>query len=307
MTKNYALLLFFSLSLLTGIRSQEVQILGVDDYDLRGKVKSCMVITDYGRELFEFSEEGILTKTVTQYNDSDQDITYYKYDHGELVEKRMESYKNNVLDEATSMANFYTIDTVPKRKIHEQIISYDKEFLEQQEYQYDVKGRLIKIVSSNPDGVDETTFEYAPYKNELTTSTFTNGVLERSVRTSERKTQKGVHSVVLTKEYIDGEPNKATEQVFDKDGRLISEEVFLFDLAQKEFVSNKKMTHHYTNGVLDKIITKTANTESVEEYIFQFDNNKEKNWVKQIITPGNTYTTRVITYYPEEEAQGQSN
>ncbi|MEZ4811320.1 MAG: hypothetical protein R2819_13255 [Allomuricauda sp.] len=307
MIKNYALF-FFSIFLISGVQSQEVQVLRLQDYDLKGKVKSCLVITDYGRELFEFNEEGILTKTVTQYNDSDQDITYYKYDGGELVEKRMESYKNNVLDEATSMANFYTIDTVPQRKVHEQIISYDKEFLEQQEYLFDDQDRLVKIVSSNPDGVDETTFEYTPYKNELTTSTFTNGVLERSVRTSERKTAKGEQKVVLTKEYIDGEPNKATEEVFDKEGKLISEEVFLFDLAQKEFVSNKKMVRHYSDGVLDKVITKTANTESVEEYIFQFDNNREKNWVKQIVAPGNTYTTRVITYYHEAEAQqGQSN
>ncbi|MDC6364482.1 MULTISPECIES: hypothetical protein [Flavobacteriaceae] len=307
MIKNYIPLLVFSLWTVTGLRSQEIQILKLQDFDLNGKVKSCLVSTDYGKELFEFTKDGFLTKTVTQYNDSDQDITYYKYDGGELVEKRMESYKNNVLDASTSMANFYSIDTVPNRKISEKIISYDKEFLEQQEYQFDETGRLTKIITSNADGVDETTFEYAPYKNELTKSIFINGVIEKSIRTSEKKTSKGPLKIVLTKEYIDGMSNKATEEIFNVQGKLISQELFSYDMINKKFVSDTKKIMYYKDGILGKVVTKTENTESVEEYIFQFDNNKNKNWVRKIVTPDNSYTSRSLTYYPEEEAKTESN
>lgn len=307
MKKNYVTLFFLIFFLAHGLHSQEIQIFTVQDFDLNGRVKSCLVITDYGRESFEFNKEGILTKTVTQYNDTDQDITYYKYNNGELVERRMESYKNNVLDASTSMANFYEIDTVPQRKVSEKIISYDKEFLEQQEYLYDEEGRLSKIITSNSEGVDETTFEYIPYKNELTTSIFTNGILEKTIRNSERKGPKGTQEVVLTKEYIDGEPNRATEEVFNSEGNLVTSEFFQYDIEGKEFVSQKKLFYHYANGVLDKVVTKTVNTESVESYIFQFDSNEEKNWVKKIITPGNAYTTRVIKYYPKEEPTTESN
>lgn len=300
-------LTILSLFQVVGIWAQEVKIFSLTDFDLKGKVKSCLVITDYGRELFEFNEEGVLTKTITQYNDTDQDITYYKYKQGELVEKRMESYKNNTLDESTSMANFYTIDTVPTRKVVEDIVSYDKQFLEREEYQYDDQGNLVRIISSNVDGVDETTFQYTPYKNELTVSTFTNGILEKSVRTSEKKSAKGVYKVVLTKEYLDGEPNRATEEVFNENGLLLTSENFLYDIGQKEFVSQKKYFYHYKDGVLDKLTTKTLNTEAVDSYIFQFDNHTPKNWVKQIVTPDNTYTTRVIKYYPEEEAKAEAN
>ncbi len=300
-------LTILSLFQVAGIWSQEVKIFSLTDFDLKGKVKSCLVITDYGRELFEFNEEGILTKTITQYNETDQDITYYKYNQGELVEKRMESYKNNALDESTSMANFYTIDTVPTRKVVEDIVSYDKQFLEREEYQYDDQGNLVRIISSNVDGVDETTFQYTPFKNELTVSTFTNGILEKSVRTSEKKSAKGTHKVVLTKEYLDGEPNRATEEVFNENGHLLTTEDFLYDIGQKEFVSQKKYFYSYKDGVLDKVTTKTLNTEAVDSYIFQFDNHSPKNWVKQIVTPDNTYTTRVIKYYPEEEAKAEAN
>jgi len=300
MKKHYAIFLFFSFFQVVGMWSQEVQIFTVEDFDLKGRVKTCLVTTDYGKELFEFDRDGKLTKTVTQYNDTDQDITYYKYDEGELVEKRMESYKNNVLDESTSMANFYEVDTVPNRKVIEKIISYDKQFLEQQQYHYDEEGKLVKMISSHGEGVDETTFEYTQVKNEHTVSTFTNGILQKSVRTSTKNGPKGTQEVILNKEYIDGEPNIANEEVFNSNGKLVTSEDFLYDVAEKEFVSQKKRYYYYTDGKLNRMVKKTVNTESTDKYIFQFDSHTPSNWVKQIVTPGNTYITRTIEYYKED-------
>ncbi|MEC3964740.1 hypothetical protein [Flagellimonas halotolerans] len=307
MKKHYTIFLLFSFFQIVGMWSQEVQIFTVKDFDLKGKVKSCLVTTDYGKELFEFDRQGILTKTVTQYNDTDQDITYYKYDNGELVEKRMESYKNNVLDESTSMVNFYEIDTVPNRKVTEKIISYDKQFLEQQQYHYDDEGKLTRIISSNGEGVDETTFEYVQVKNECTVSTFTNGVLQKAVRTSTKKGPNGTQEVVLTKEYIDGEPNTAHEEVFDSKGKLVTSEDFLYDVAEKEFVSQRKRYYYYSDGKLSRMVKKTINTESTDKYIFQFDSHTPSNWVKQIVTPDNTYITRTIEYYKEEAPDDETS
>lgn len=307
MKKHYAITLLFSLFQVLVIWAQEVQIFTLNDFDLNGRVKSCLVTTDYGKELFEFNKEGVLTKTITQYNETDQDITYYKYKDGELLEKRMESYKNNILDEATSMANFYEVDTVPNRMVVEKIISYDKQFLEQQQYHYDEDGKLVKIISSNGEGVDETTLDYTKVKNEETVSTFTNGILQKAVRTSIKKTPNGEQKIILTKEYIDGEPNTANEEVFNSSGDLITSEDFLYDVAEKEFVSQKKNYYQYKNGVLSKVVKKTVNTESSDTYIFQFDNHTPSNWVKQIITPGNTYTTRTLEYYKEEVSKEETS
>ncbi|WP_108244173.1 hypothetical protein [Muricauda brasiliensis] len=307
MKKHYTIFSLFSLIQVLGLWSQEIQIFKVEDFDLKGPVKSCLVTTDYGKELFEFNRDGTLTRTITQYNDTDQDITYYKYDNGELMEKRMESYKGKVLDESTSMANFYEIDTVPNRKVIEKIISYDKQFLEQQQYHYDDEGKLIKMISSNDEGVDETTFEYSQVKNEQTVSTFTNGILQKTVRTSTKKGPNGTQKVVLTKEYIDGGPNTALEEVFNADGKVVTSEDFLYDVAGKEFVSQKKRFYYYTDGKLSRMVKKTVNTESTDKYIFQFDNHTPSNWVKQIVTPNNTYITRNIEYYEEETANQETN
>lgn len=301
MSIQYPLNTIISFFLALGLHSQEIQVFKTEDFDLKGKVKSCLVITPYGRETFEFSPEGLLTKTVTQYNEQDQDITYYLFREGELMEKRMESYKNNILDEATSMANFYTIDSLPHRRVGEKIISYDKQFLEKQEYNYGEDGRLSSIITSNTDGVDETTLQYSTQRDGTTVSTFINGVLEKSVRTKGNPGLAGSPSSVLTKEYLDGQPNRAHEEVFNEKGLLISSEDFLYHMEEKQFVSQKKRYYHYKDGILDRVTTKTLTTEAMEHYIFQFDNNSPANWVKQIVTPSNSYITRVISYYPEEE------
>lgn len=283
---------------------QEIQLLTVKDFDLVGPVKSCLVITDYGRELFEFDKQGYLIKTVTQYNETDQDITYFKYENDHLVEKRMESYKDNMLDASTSMVNFYARDSMQPQKLYEKIVSYDKEFLEQQEYEFDEENRLVKITTSNAEGVDESTVQYEPYKNELTTSYLHNGILEKSIRTSEKNTAQGNLKIELTKDFIDGEPNKACEKTVHDDGRLASEEFFAYNVTEKEFQSERKLIYEYdAEGILEKVTTKTANAVAVKEFIFQFDSNPEKNWIKKIVTPDNTYSTRRIAYYKPEEIE----
>lgn len=286
------------------LQAQEIQRFTVQDFDLKGSVKSCLVSTKYGEERFEFNEAGLLTRAVTQYNDSDQDITYYRYKDGELVEKRMESYKDRALDAATSLATFYTIDSIPQRKIVEHTISYDKAFLEQREYQFDTAGQLLKIITANKDGIDETIFTYTTDGDEHTTRIFTHGILEKSITTTKKITPKGTVTRVLTQAYMEGTPNRATEVIYDPTGRITLKEEFFYNEAEAAFVSETKHLYQYdAEGLLQSVSTQTKNAKSIEKYSFQCDAPPEKNWIKQIITPANTYTTRSITYYPEAAPQ----
>ncbi|MEL6974171.1 MAG: hypothetical protein AAGL29_02115 [Bacteroidota bacterium] len=301
MVKNYVVLFTIFLFVLNGSSAQEIKVFKLEDFELKGKVHVCLVVTDYGNESFEFDELGRLVKTTTQYNDSDQDVTLYKYEDGFLVEKRMESYKDGVIDEATSMANFYERSEGDTEKIIEKIISYDKEFLEQQEHQYDATGKLTKVITSNANGVDETLYEYNTYKNETTASQYTNEIIQKSVRTSQKKLRSGMRTIVLTKDFVDGTPQTAVEEIKDQNGRLLSKQYFLFDSETKQFAPDRKVSFVYdAEGMLTKETTQTENAKSVREYIYQFDNGSPKNWIKQIITPDNSYTTRKITYYSEE-------
>ena len=303
MVKNYTLSFLFLLIVMPPrLYSQEIKIFKSTDFDLTGKVKSCLVITDYGKEEYDFDQDGLLTKSVTRYNDDDYDVTYYKYKDGELLEKRLENYRDKVFDKTTSIANFYTIDTTAARKVVEKIVSYEKTFLDQYEYLYDSENKLVKIIRTNEDGNDETSIDYNTYGDEQTISYILNGVLQKSVRTSHKKGKdKTIENVVLTKKFLNGEPNTAMEEIFDTHGKIKVRTNFVFDEKKGQFSPESIEKYTYdAAGILTKLETTVGETVEVKKYIHQFDNGETGNWVKQIITPDNAYTTRKITYYPAE-------
>ncbi|UCD62197.1 MAG: hypothetical protein JSV59_06450 [Flavobacteriaceae bacterium] len=285
--------------------AQGPQIFTLKDFDLRGAVKSSLVITDYGKEEFEFNREGLLTKNITRYNDIDYDITYYKYSGGQLLERRDEIYREGEFDKQTSIAHFYEVDTTETKKVSEKIISYSGDALDIYEYSYDEDGNLIKIVRSSNEGLDETNIEYSSYKGETTITYFFNGVVLKSIRTSYKKNRKGIkNKIVLTKEFIEGVPNSAHEKIYDTEDKLISLKEFNYDEIKKSFVAHKSIKYSYDEtGLLLKEVEKVEKSVNTKDYIYQFDGTEDSNWVKKIITPKNLFTSRSITYYEDEKIE----
>lgn len=285
-----------------GLSAQEIKIFSTGDFDLKGAVKSCLVITDYGKEEYDFNEDGQLTKAVTRYNDGDYDITLYKLNGKELLEKRVENYRDGAFVRNTSIANLYQRDTTKGLKITEKIISYNSEFLDQYEYIYDENGKLTTIWRTNNKGRDETTVKYEEDKVESTESYYLNDIIYKSIRTSTAKDNKSLKTI-LTKEFLEGEPQSAREQTFNENGKLISEVRFTHDKGRNSFVPVESI--FYTYGPQGSVISQKTQKERstrVKEYLYQYDDGEKGNWVKQIITPDNTYTTRRIIYYPKEES-----
>ncbi len=304
MVKNYTyFVLLLTVIVPQFILSQEIKIFRTSDFDLKGEVKKCLVRTYYGKEEYEFNMEGLLTKSVTRYNDQDYDITHYKYSGDELLEKRLEVYRDNVFEENTSIANFYTIDTTENRKITEKIVSYSKEFLGQNEYHYDEAGNLIKVFHSDNEGSDETEIVYTDVKGERTKTTETNGIILQSVRTSEKKGKdQSKKIIILTKDFIEGKPNKAVEEVKNVAGLLVDRITYYFDTKTNQFVPEASTSYAYDeNNMLLKTETKTGEEVEIKEYIYQFDGSENGNWVKQIVKPDNSYKTREISYYKTEK------
>ncbi len=308
-TISCLLVFFFGLMFSASFQAQEIKVFQLGDFDLRGPVKSCLVVTDYGKEEYDFNEEGMLTKAVTRYSDGDYDVTLYKLDKGELLEKRVENYRDGVFVKNTSIANFYEVDTTESKKITEKIVSYTKEFLDQYEYFYGEDGRLVSIKRTNDNGIDETHVKYEIYKGEFTETYYLNDVILKSVRTSKVKGKGGeMRKLVLIKEFLEGEPQKALEQVFGGDGKLISEKKFVYDDVKEAFVPLESLDYIYNEkGVLSSLKTKTEKYERVQEYIYQYDSTESENWIKQIVTPDNSYKTRKIKYYPQEESLGEKS
>ena len=287
------------------IIAQAPRVFTVQDFDLIGKVKSCEVVTDYGKETFEFNEAGLLTKSITRYSEQDYDITHYKYQGAELAERRNEVYREKVFDKSVSIAHLYDLDTISRKKITEKIVSYDQDFLDKYEYQYDIEDRLVKVIRSNNEGLDETLIKYTSYKGENTISHYLNGVIQKSLRTSFRKKRNNnKHKVELIKEYLEGLPIKAIENIYDPGERLISQTHFIYDTLKKSFIPDKLINYKYDEmGRLIAELTEADGKTEEKGFIYQFDNGESGNWVKKIVTPENTFTTRKIEYYPEEAAE----
>ena len=297
MVKNHFFLVLIGFFLLPlGMACQEIRIFKVEDFDLKGKVKSCLVSTNYGKEEYDFNEEGLLTKSVTRYNDNDYDITYYKYLEGALLEKRFENYRDNTFDPASSIANIYTIDSTENLKITEKIISYEKEFLDQYEYFYS-NDSIRRIVRTNNEGIDETLISYTSLKGEWTKTYKLNDVLKESIRRSEESENDSIISTtILTKKYLDGEPNSATEEVYDGKNKLTSKTNFFYNNRSKQFAKVGVETYLYDDsGILLSSQSVSGNEIEALAYVYQHD--KNDNWIKEIITPDNTYKTRKMAYY----------
>jgi hypothetical protein len=289
----------------TGLSAQEIKVFSVQDFDLNGPVKSCLVATDYGKEEYDFNEEGLLTKAVTRYSDTDYDITIYKLDGSELMEKRLENYRDGVFVKNTSIANLYELDTTDGKKITEKIISYNKEFLDQYEYSYGEDGKLSTIKRTNDSGIDETALKYEVYKGELTTTYYLNDIIFKSIRTSKIKGKDNtIHKLILTKEFLEGLPQKALEQTYDSNTKLVSEKKFIYNDGQKTFIPTESIIYSYNDkGMLTSQKTIKGKSVTVQEFIYQYDSHDSGNWIKQIITPDNTYKTRKIKYYEKEPLQ----
>lgn len=282
--------------------AQELKVFKMEDFDLNGHVKSCLVITDYGKEEYEFNEEGFLIKAITRYNDEDYDRTDYKFNGEELLEKRLENYREGKLVRNTSIANFYELDSTNGRKITENIISYNKEILDRYEYQYNGEGKLISIKRINDSGIDITKITYEVENGETTETYYLNDVVFKSVTTS-KNAENSVTKIVF-KEFMKGEPYKALEQKYSNLGKLTSEIKFLFDRSENSFLQNESKSLEYnTHGDVISERIKRGKSEIVKAYHYQYDDGEKGNWIRQIITPDNTYTSRRITYYSMEKPQ----
>ncbi|MBT9188599.1 hypothetical protein [Zobellia russellii] len=278
--------------------SQDIEIFKISDFNLKGNVKSCLVITDYGKEEYYFNPEGFLTKSVTRYNDTDYETTYYKFKDGFLKERRIENYMDGVFDYATSIASLYEIDTVA-RKITEKIVSYEKKQLEKNVYSYDTDEKLVKLVRTNTSGIDEIDFEYVKNDTVDTVSKKVNGVLSKLVTTTSFVENDRKFKKVISKNYMEGNLASKTVEVLNSKSKVIQHKEFMFDGSTEKWISLNDESYQYDeNGFLSVVTTKKRFGELTQEYIYQFDGTSANNWVKEIITPSNTYTTRRIKYYP---------
>jgi hypothetical protein len=283
--------------------SQEIITYDRSDFDLKGPVKSCFVFTKYGQEQYQFNKTGQLVEAATVFGENDSETTYYKYEKAKLVERRVENYVNGVLDKTTSMANFYSYDSIPQLKIKEKIIGYDRTFVAQFNYRYDSIGQLTRVVRTNTQGrfITLISHQWDSLRTKKSTAYWLDSVPLKQIDSIFLKAG-GTLSQLKTKEFDNGIPNALELRVFNKKGLEIELHSTIYiekdALLVPKKASSVRTKYDSNNHPIEQIFERGV-VRQTKKNLYQLDGSPFKNWIKKITTPDNTYTTRKIVYFEE--------
>jgi len=283
--------------------SQEIITYDRSDFDLKGPVKSCFVFTKYGQEQYQFNKTGQLVEVATVFWENDSETTYYKYEKAKLVERRVENYVNGVLDKTTSMANFYSYDSIPQLKIKEKIIGYDRTFVAQFNYRYDSIGQLTRVVRTNTQGrfITLISHQWDSLRTKKSTAYWLDSVPLKQIDSIFLKAA-GTLSQLKTKEFDNGIPNALELRVFNKKGLEIELHSTIYiekdALLVPKKASSVRTKYDSNNHPIEQIFERGV-VRQTKKNLYQLDGSPFKNWIKKITTPDNTYTTRKIVYFEE--------
>ena len=283
--------------------SQEIITYDRSDFDLKGPVKSCFVFTKYGQEQYQFNKTGQLVEAATVFWENESETTYYKYEKAKLVERRVENYVNGVLDKTTSMANFYSYDSIPQLKIKEKIIGYDRTFVAQFNYRYDSIGQLTRVVRTNTQGrfITLISHQWDSLRTKKSTAYWLDSVPLKQIDSIFLKAG-GTLSQLKTKEFDNGIPNALELRVFNKKGLEIELHSTIYiekdALLVPKKASSVRTKYDSNNHPIEQIFERGV-VRQTKKNLYQLDGSPFKNWIKKITTPDNTYTTRKIVYFEE--------
>lgn len=283
--------------------SQEIITYDQSDFDLKGPVKSCFVFTKYGQEQYQFNKTGQLIEAATVFGKNDSETTYYKYEKTKLVERRVENYVNGVLDKMTSMANFYSYDSLPQLKIKEKIISYNRAFVAQFNYRYDSTGQLTRVVRTNTQGrfITLISHQWDSLRTKKSTSYWLDSVPLKQIDSIFLKAGGGLIQL-RAKEFDNGLSSSLEQRVFNKKGLEI--ELVNIVYIERDTVlvakraSSVRTKYDSNNHPIEQIFERGV-VRQTKKNLYQLDGSPFKNWIKKITTPDNTYTTRKIVYFEE--------
>jgi hypothetical protein len=293
------LLLFFSLGCLLTTTGQEKSFFTTSDYDLNGQVQTCEVLNDYGREVFTFDRNGRLLRLETLFPGDDRNVTTYRFEEGELTEKRVEYVSNGVVDKSQSFLYSYSTSFEGElMKVEEDIVSYDTRFLEKRVFHYDYLGVLQRIVKSHSDALDEIRIERRKSGDTLIVEKWLNQELQQVDKTYTLQENDGLYKYHYSEDIFQGEPYEAERSRYNAAGKRVEYQKMFYDPGNDRYKTDATHTYTYDEkGALEKEIIQRGAAVYEKEYVFVFDSHKPANWIRKIQMPENAFVSRKITYF----------
>ncbi len=304
-TQTFFFLLLFLVSLSWGT-AQEVRIKKLSDYQLQGPVKKCTVLTSYGKEVFEFNRKGWLERVTSFFNDEDYHVTHYKYSPSGIQERRIEYYERGIIDREASIANFYQMDSLSSKVKSERIVDYTGRIIEKRNYVYDSLKRIKTISKSSTQGRYTTQISYATDSlgSSFTKAFYIDSILKKKIDSVlPLNNSKGAYTLI-TRQYIDSLAVEESSLLLNTKDKVTLREKSFFDLDENKWVLISSIQYQYdSNGKLIEQKTQQGNSLFTQQFTYQVDGSPYSNWIKQIILPNLTYTTRIIEYFTKDSPE----
>ena len=312
MNKNYLTCLkqffYFAVLLFTSHFSfaQELKILTLKDFNLKGNVKHCIVSAEYGNEEFYFSEDGLLTKSVTRYSEDDYSVTTYVYNESNLVKNNVDVYIDGVLDKNTSLAHFYEIKLTSKKSITEKIVNLNGEFIDSYTYDFNKDKQLTKLLRKNDKGISETDIHYKKISETESKEIHLVGLDTTKIvkcYLPKVKHNNGDYEQ-LTIYYTNNVPDRAELKYIDSLGKVIYDEKLKAGIKNPyRYYSVSKKTYVYNdNGDVTEersFNKKVLMKKSVYQYEYEpiGGNIETVNWTRRVEKYSKEFITREFNYY----------
>jgi len=317
MNKNYYtpftrfFLFLFFVNQCNLLNSQELNLITLKDYNLKGKVQHCIVSADYGNEEFYFNQDRVLTKAITRYGEEDYSVTVYAIKDKTLIQKNIEVYNDGELDKSVSLAHAYEIRINSQGKtITERIVNFKNELFDTYKYIYDKDNRLIKIIRNNDKGISETDIVYETGdKGKIVKEVHLAGA--DTLKVIKRLTPKIDHKEGAYEEliaiYANNQPDMAHLRFIDSTGKVIFEEKLQAGNKNpyRYYSKTKKKYVYNENGdVIEEreYQKKTLVKKSIYEYEYEDfgkDTSKPVNWIRKTEKNSKNSITREIEYFSD--------
>lgn len=277
------------------------QFKGRWDYGLNGPVKKCTVLTSYGKELFSFTRDGKLEQLISFYDENNYQQISYTFKDSLLVERRIELYEAGQLDGEASVINIYEYDSTAILK-REVIVDYKGRSQEESNYSYDTLHRLKEIKKLTKNG--QLTTQMSRLKDSLghyITTVLIDSVIKQQTDSIPALSMMSDSLInVRNVFFLDGIKDRAETVKYDQRSNVIylKNEFYLMDSNQWYVEKEEQFEYNKKNQMIKKI-TKEGTTTFTQNIVYQTDGTQYQNWVKQIVMPNMSYTTRIIEYFDE--------
>lgn len=301
--KQYGINIYLSvlIGIVFSIRIAAQELKHRSDYDLNGPVKKCTVLTSYGKEIYQFTTDGKLKQLISYFDAHNYQQISYTFKDGRVVERRIEFYDMGELEKSSSVINVYQyVDTPMLQK--EIIADYNGYTLENITYSYDSLQRITSLKKLTNRGL--STLYYRRKIDSLgvhKTAIFADSILKKTIDSIPSTVlNSDAQTSVTTITYLDGFEDSAELKKYNDKGWVmyLKNDLYLTD-SERWYTSKEEENFYNAKGQIIEKITKEGTTSFKQKFVYQTDGTNYENWVKKIVMPNMTYTTRIIEYYEE--------